>query len=65
MKFFSIVRHGFRSIKAKIVERKRLPEVCKLSWTDKLIVLLSVLSGYYVGGKGVLYLESKFLDNDD
>ena len=65
MNFLSIVRRGVRTIRDKIEYRRRLPEACKLSWTDKLIVLLSVLSGYYVGGKGVLYLESKFLDSDD
>lgn len=65
MNFLSIVQRGVRTIKAKIEERKRLPEACKLSWFDKLLVLLAGVSGYYVGGKGVLYLESKFLDNDD
>ena len=65
MNFLSIVQRGVRTIKAKIEERKRLPEACKLSWFDKLIVLLAVASGYYIGGKGVLFIERRFLYNED
>lgn len=64
-KVFSIVRGGVRAVKTRMDERKRLPDECKLTWLDKVLVLLAVASGYYIGGKGVLFIERRFLYNED
>lgn len=59
----NILKRGVQAVKSKIEERKRLPDEDKLSWLDKMIMLLTCVTSYTLTSKVVPYIEGKLLDN--
>lgn len=60
----NILKRGVQAVKTKIEERKRLPDENKLSWLDKMILLLTCVTSYTLTGKAVSYIEGKLLNNN-
>eukprot|EP00976_Prorocentrum_cordatum_P041442 841118-Prorocentrum_minimum.AAC.1 len=56
-----IVKRGVHSLKARADRRKRLPKEQQLTWSDKLILLLTTAVSYSITSKVVPRLEGMIL----